>query len=555
MHWQHLGLRLQNFARSFEWFENLEQKMLQNREMEHYGSALQPSTKPNPTMSRSWVPLKILGGVAAVFVMTNLVLSRRMQREKEKQYLRNKLDKLEMSTHKKKDGFWQLLNTPCLGSPIDNLSFGRSSGADRPGCSIVHAKQKSVVLSKHAIVNSTSSQDQLQNMLHGIDSAWSAQDDKVEFTIDVQRSAHVTDMKFQWSGSDWPEFMSVWGSPDGQAWSQMHKIHNLGDRSDSCKLWALEGDCVNNPKYMLQACQRSCYNVASKAAAVSYTMSANTCLRNIDGLGQYNELASAVECKALCSLKAECFGVSYSSTYHNGRSTCFLAAVGDSPKAQSPCQSKSSWTTFTKSHIDIHPLQAHPLEDPLVHDGTDNMKLVNPSSDGWLELPGWEEDTRFVRVGLSHSKEHWRSMKFGIRKLEINGIAPWERCAGPEGLCTCVGSARMWRKDKKSWISKGATGSFICTPKSFKLSNRAVGGECQCWPSASEDEALNLCRSQCDSLGSRCDAFEYSFVTDIRRDALGPQCCFRSKPQRSEETMAETASDCYQKVTVPIVPT
>ena len=43
----------------------------------------------------------------------------------------------------------------------------------------------------------------------------------------------------------------------------------------------------------------------------------------------------------------------------------------------------------------------------------------------------------------------------------------------------------------------------------------AAGGECQCWQSAQEGEAQGLCRHHCDLLGDCCDAFDFSFVTDI----------------------------------------
>merc|ERR1719335_2075436 len=54
-------------------------------------------------------------------------------------------------------------------------------------------------------------------------------------------------------------------------------------------------------------------------------------------------------------------------------------------------------------------------------------------------------------------------------------------------------------------------------------------GECQCWPAATEQEALEQCRGQCDALGEKCSAFEYSYNTNIHQKKLGPRCCFRSQ--------------------------
>lgn len=188
-------------------------------------------------------------------------------------------------------------------------------------------------------------------------------------------------------------------------------------------------------------------------------------------------------------------------------------------------------------------------------EGASGGKLTSaaPTMNGWTDFSGWTQETRYVKIELAHGHDDpWKMHeKLGLRRIEVWGSAAWEPCAEPGQLCKCFGSARIWQASTKTWITKGSGGSVSCTASAFDIQFGRNTGGCQCWPAATEEEALEQCRGQCDALGDQCSAFEYSYITNIHEQKLGPRCCFRSQvgdtwaPASRSHTVK--TSDCYRK--------
>jgi hypothetical protein len=177
------------------------------------------------------------------------------------------------------------------------------------------------------------------------------------------------------------------------------------------------------------------------------------------------------------------------------------------------------------------------------------LSSAAPTMNGWTELAGWPHETRYVQIKLAHGHDDpWKMHeKLGLRRIEVHGSAAWEPCAEPGQQCKCFGSARIWQPSTKTWTTKGSSGSLSCTGAAFGIQFGRNTGECQCWPAATEDEALEQCRNQCDAIGDQCSAFEYSYLTNIHQQKLGPRCCFRSQVGDHSPSRSVRTNDCYRK--------
>lgn len=185
-------------------------------------------------------------------------------------------------------------------------------------------------------------------------------------------------------------------------------------------------------------------------------------------------------------------------------------------------------------------------------DGTSSRHLTNaaPTMNGWTELAGWTSETRYLKIDLNHGHDDpWKMHeKLGLRRIEVLGSAMWEPCAALGQPCKCFGAARIWQPSTKTWISVSSGGTLTCTGKAFGIPLGRSTGECQCWPAATEQEALEQCRGQCDALGEQCSAFEYSYNTNIHQKKLGPRCCFRSQVGDASLSLRSVrTNDCYRK--------
>lgn len=184
-------------------------------------------------------------------------------------------------------------------------------------------------------------------------------------------------------------------------------------------------------------------------------------------------------------------------------------------------------------------------------DGSHSGKLSSaaPTMNGWTELAGWPEETRFLKIKLDHGHEDpWKMHeKLGLRRIEVQGSAAWEPCAEAGQSCKCFGSARIWQPSTKTWTTRGSSGALSCTAAAFGIQFGRNTGECQCWPAATEEDALEQCRNECDAIGDKCSAFEYSYITNIHQQKLGPRCCFRSQVGDHSPSRSVMTDDCYRK--------
>lgn len=179
---------------------------------------------------------------------------------------------------------------------------------------------------------------------------------------------------------------------------------------------------------------------------------------------------------------------------------------------------------------------------------TDKDVVEGPTFNGYSRFPGWITDTRYIRLNLAHGHEDiWgKHERLGMRRIEVHGVSAWEPCSAAGAPCRCFGAARIWQPSERSWKQKASIGEIDCKAGTFGLPPSAQVGECQCWPAASDSEALGICREECDRLGGPCEGFEYSFVTNARRSSLGAECCFRSDIATS--LVPSDTSDCHKKL-------
>lgn len=415
----------------------------------NYGSLHGVVAPRSKRSSLTGMPFRVLGALAIMILAGRAFLSWRAAQASEAE-LEDLRQRLENVREAKCEGYRKMADSTCGGLPVLSAGTDTSDLRTTPGCKAIRAPSTIIDLARHGIINASTMQDRVSNLVDGTDSEWWTHKDSAELTLDILREAHVNQLRLQWWGLSFADEVAVSASVDGSAWKQVHKVYNYADVAEDCKKRLSGGECAQQHPHHL--CRRTCF--AAQEAKIAHSSS-----------------------------------------------TVRLSSAG-------------------------------------------------PTMNGWTELSGWPDETRYIKISLTHGHEDpWKMHeRLGLRRIEVKGSAAWEPCAEAGQQCKCFGSARIWQPATKTWIAKSSSGFVSCTPAAFGVQLGRNSGECQCWPAATEEEALEQCRSQCDGLGDQCSAFEYSYITNIQEQKLGPRCCFRSQVgDHSLSRSVRTTHDCYRK--------